>query len=96
MLRNLFDPNVIHIDNMKILKALIYARDEKLPLLDGATKRLVGLSYQIITAASSFFINRHLLLDLFQNFVVVYCTGWPGRSEKEKCALAHFKPRILQ
>ncbi|XVF57910.1 hypothetical protein PTKIN_Ptkin07bG0020500 [Pterospermum kingtungense] len=43
ILLNLFDPNVIHLDNMKILKALIYARDDKLPLLDGATKRPVGL-----------------------------------------------------
>ncbi|KAK8502858.1 hypothetical protein V6N13_003325 [Hibiscus sabdariffa] len=43
MLLNLFDPNVLHIDNMKILKALIYAKDDKLPLLDGATKRQVSL-----------------------------------------------------
>ncbi|XP_022751869.1 protein SIEVE ELEMENT OCCLUSION B-like [Durio zibethinus] len=43
MLLNLFDPNVMHIDNIKILKALIQARDEKLPLLDGATKGQVGL-----------------------------------------------------
>ncbi|XWS40660.1 hypothetical protein CRYUN_Cryun17cG0014600 [Craigia yunnanensis] len=43
MLLNLFDPNVMHIDNMKVLKALIYARDDKLPLLDGTTKRQVGL-----------------------------------------------------
>ncbi|XVE84075.1 hypothetical protein DITRI_Ditri16bG0139900 [Diplodiscus trichospermus] len=43
ILLNLFDPNVMHIDNMKVLKALIYARDDKLPLLDGATKRQVGL-----------------------------------------------------
>ncbi|KAK9037290.1 hypothetical protein V6N11_022209 [Hibiscus sabdariffa] len=43
MLLNLFDPNVLHIDNMKILKALIYAKDDKLPLLDGSTKREVSL-----------------------------------------------------
>ncbi|KAE8705038.1 Detected protein of unknown function [Hibiscus syriacus] len=43
MLLNLFAPNVMHIDNMKILKALIYARDDKLPLIDGATRRKVGL-----------------------------------------------------
>ncbi|XP_022773670.1 protein SIEVE ELEMENT OCCLUSION B-like [Durio zibethinus] len=43
MLLNLFDPNVMHIDNMKILRALISARDDKLPLLEGATKRQVGL-----------------------------------------------------
>ncbi|PPR91668.1 hypothetical protein GOBAR_AA29014 [Gossypium barbadense] len=43
MLLKLFDPNVAHIDNMKHLKALIYAGDDKLPLLDGATRRKVGL-----------------------------------------------------
>lgn len=42
MLLKLFDPNVAHIDNMKHLKALIYAGDDKLPLLDGATRRKVG------------------------------------------------------
>ena len=61
MLLNLFDPNVMHIDNMKVLKALIHARDDKLPLLDGTTKRQVRLSYQIITVSSSVLINRHLL-----------------------------------
>ncbi|KAE8722042.1 hypothetical protein F3Y22_tig00014444pilonHSYRG00109 [Hibiscus syriacus] len=43
MLLNLFDPNVLHIDNMRVLKALIYAKDDKLPLLDGSTKREVSL-----------------------------------------------------
>lgn len=37
----LFD--MIHIDNMKILKALIYAKDDIHPLVDGATKRRVNL-----------------------------------------------------
>ncbi|KAF8040734.1 hypothetical protein BT93_B2842 [Corymbia citriodora subsp. variegata] len=32
-----------HVDNMKILQALIYARDDQLPLLDGSTKRRVSL-----------------------------------------------------
>ncbi|GMJ09393.1 Arabidopsis thaliana sieve element occlusion-related 1, sieve element occlusion b [Hibiscus trionum] len=43
MLLNLFDPNVLHIDNMRVLKALIYSKDDKLPLLDGSTKREVSL-----------------------------------------------------
>ncbi|KAI8541393.1 hypothetical protein RHMOL_Rhmol08G0056700 [Rhododendron molle] len=34
---------MIHIDNMKVLKALIYARDDQLPLFDGASKRRVNL-----------------------------------------------------
>lgn len=33
-----------HIDNMKILKALIYAKDDLQPLMDGATKRRVCFS----------------------------------------------------
>ncbi|KAJ9152817.1 hypothetical protein P3X46_026336 [Hevea brasiliensis] len=41
MLLNLFD--TIHIDNMKILKALIYAKDDIPPLLDGSTKRRVNI-----------------------------------------------------
>ncbi|XVE67803.1 hypothetical protein DITRI_Ditri09bG0017800 [Diplodiscus trichospermus] len=40
---DLFNPKVIHNDNMEVVKALIYALDEKLPLLDGATKRRVSL-----------------------------------------------------
>ncbi|KAF9677855.1 hypothetical protein SADUNF_Sadunf08G0151100 [Salix dunnii] len=32
-----------HIDNMEILKALIYAKDEQLPLFQGSTKKRVGL-----------------------------------------------------
>ncbi|KAB2085026.1 hypothetical protein ES319_A05G374200v1 [Gossypium barbadense] len=43
LLLTLFDPNALHIDNMKVLKALIYDKDDKLPLLDGATKRRVSL-----------------------------------------------------
>ncbi|CAL5349784.1 unnamed protein product [Camellia sinensis] len=32
-----------HIDNQKILKALIYAKDNQLPLVDGSTKRQVSI-----------------------------------------------------
>lgn len=42
MLIRLFES--IHIDNMKILKALIYAKDDLQPLVDGSTKRRVGFS----------------------------------------------------
>ncbi|BAT79437.1 hypothetical protein LR48_Vigan04g070100 [Vigna angularis] len=33
----------VHIDNMKIVRALIYAKDDILPLLDGTTKSRVSL-----------------------------------------------------
>ncbi|KAJ4961251.1 hypothetical protein NE237_021161 [Protea cynaroides] len=33
----------VHIDNMKILRALIYAKDDLQPLVEGATKKRVGL-----------------------------------------------------
>lgn len=32
---------MIHIDNLKVLKALIYQKDDLLPLFDGVTKRRV-------------------------------------------------------
>ncbi|XP_059657798.1 protein SIEVE ELEMENT OCCLUSION B-like [Cornus florida] len=32
-----------HIDNMKILKVLIYAKDDQFPLFDGSTKRKVSI-----------------------------------------------------
>ncbi|KAL3751820.1 hypothetical protein ACJRO7_012626 [Eucalyptus globulus] len=32
-----------HVDNMKVLQALIYARDDQLPLLDGSTKKRASL-----------------------------------------------------
>ncbi|KAJ6775845.1 PROTEIN SIEVE ELEMENT OCCLUSION B-LIKE [Salix koriyanagi] len=41
MLRNLFE--MIHIDNMKVLKALIYAKDDIQPLIDGSSKKRVHL-----------------------------------------------------
>ncbi|OWM89700.1 protein SIEVE ELEMENT OCCLUSION B-like [Punica granatum] len=40
-LAKLFD--MPHIDNIKILQALIYAKDDQPPLIDGSTKRRVGL-----------------------------------------------------
>ncbi|KAJ6670160.1 PROTEIN SIEVE ELEMENT OCCLUSION B [Salix viminalis] len=41
MLQNLFE--MIHIDNMKVLKALIYAKDDIQPLIDGSSKKRVHL-----------------------------------------------------
>ncbi|XP_052197892.1 protein SIEVE ELEMENT OCCLUSION B-like isoform X1 [Diospyros lotus] len=35
--------DMIHIDNMKVLKALIYTKDDILPLYDGSAKRRVSL-----------------------------------------------------
>ncbi|KAK4778646.1 hypothetical protein SAY86_006174 [Trapa natans] len=40
-LLRLFD--TYHVDNMKVLKALIYAKDDILPLYNGSTKTRVGL-----------------------------------------------------
>lgn len=38
---------IIHIDNMKILKALIYSKDD-LPLVDGLSKKRVCLESHLI------------------------------------------------
>ncbi|CAN0871831.1 Protein SIEVE ELEMENT OCCLUSION B [Linum grandiflorum] len=34
---------MVHIDNLKILRALIYAKDDQLPLMDGATRKRANL-----------------------------------------------------
>lgn len=39
MLRDLFSR--AHVDNMKVLKALIYAQEDILPLYDGVSKKRV-------------------------------------------------------
>ena len=44
-LRHLFD--VTHIDNMKVLRALIYPRDDIQPLVEGSSKRRVRMQEQI-------------------------------------------------
>ncbi|KAJ6965627.1 protein SIEVE ELEMENT OCCLUSION B [Populus alba x Populus x berolinensis] len=51
MLKNLFE--MIHIDNMKVLKALIYAKDDIQPLIDGSSKKRVRSS----TISSIYVIN---------------------------------------
>lgn len=42
MLRDLFSR--AHVDNMKVLKALIYAQEDILPLYDGVSKKRVWFS----------------------------------------------------
>ena len=51
MLKNLFE--MIHIDNMKVLKALIYSKDDIQPLIDGSSKKRVRSS----TISSIYVIN---------------------------------------
>ncbi|KAK6928414.1 Sieve element occlusion, N-terminal [Dillenia turbinata] len=41
VLKNIFD--TIHVDNMKVLRALIYQNDDLQPLLDGSTKKRVNI-----------------------------------------------------
>ncbi|CAI0457079.1 unnamed protein product [Linum tenue] len=41
MLVDMFE--MIHIDNMKVLKSLIYSKDDMQPLVDGSTKRRVSI-----------------------------------------------------
>lgn len=43
MLINLFE--MTHLDNMKVLKALIYAKDDLQPLVDGSTGQRVWTSH---------------------------------------------------
>jgi hypothetical protein len=46
MLPKLFE--MVHIDNMKVLKALIFPKDDVQLLFDGSTKRWVGFSEHMI------------------------------------------------
>jgi hypothetical protein len=43
-----------HLDNMKVLKALICPRDDVQPLVDGSTKRRVGFSEHLIIIIITF------------------------------------------
>ena len=47
----------VHIDNMKILKALIYAKDDQLPLFDGSTKKRVRLFFSSFSLFYSDYID---------------------------------------
>lgn len=53
-----------HIDNMRVLKALIYSRDDILPLYDGYSKKRVCSSNTVITHRMYFTIS--LLLNITQ------------------------------
>ena len=51
MLCDLF--RTIHIDNMRVLRALIYSKDDILPLVDGATKKRVWSSNTFLITCRS-------------------------------------------
>ena len=55
-----------HPDNMRILKALIYSKDDKLPLLDGSNKKRVCrkdlLSNSIVSSLYQSIVDSDLLL----------------------------------
>ena len=56
MLKNLFE--MIHIDNMKVLKALIYAKDDIQPLIDGSSKKRVR-------SPTMSFINAYCMQSIY-------------------------------
>jgi hypothetical protein len=70
MLKNLFE--MTHIDNMKVLKALVYAKDDIQPLIDGSSKKRVRSS-----TISSFYVTNlmrtFLILPLEFNRSVLMC-----------------------
>ncbi|KAF7135501.1 hypothetical protein RHSIM_Rhsim08G0047800 [Rhododendron simsii] len=61
---------IIHIDNMKVLKALIYPRDDLLPLFDGSSKKRVSLDVlrrkNVLLLISSLYISPDELSILEQ------------------------------
>jgi len=74
MLKNLFE--MTHVDNMKVLKALVYAKDDIRPLIDGSSKKRVRSS-----TISSFYVTNlmrtFLILPLEFNRSVLMC--WEGK-----------------
>ncbi|KAK8502857.1 hypothetical protein V6N13_003326 [Hibiscus sabdariffa] len=87
MLLNLFDPNVLHIDNMRVLKALIYAKDDKLPLLDGSTKREVSLdvlrrkSVLLLISSLEFSSDELAILEQIYNDSRIHATRLESQYE---------------
>ncbi|KAH8495395.1 hypothetical protein H0E87_018538 [Populus deltoides] len=74
-----------HIDNMKILKTLIYAEDDQLPLFDGSTKKRASLDVlrrrSVLLLISDLEISNEELSMLQQMYSEV--RELPGRPESQ-------------
>ncbi|XP_054801925.1 protein SIEVE ELEMENT OCCLUSION B isoform X1 [Prosopis cineraria] len=85
MLCELF--KMIHIDNMRVLKALIYARDDLLPLYDGASKKRVGLevlrrkNVLLLISGLDFSHEELLILEQIYNESRAHATKLENRYE---------------
>ncbi|KAJ6321440.1 hypothetical protein OIU77_011503 [Salix suchowensis] len=75
----------VHIDNMKILKALIYAKDDQLPLFHGSTKKGGGLDLlrtkTVLLLISELELSRDELTQLKQ--IYSEAREQPGRPESQ-------------
>ncbi|KAH8500044.1 hypothetical protein H0E87_015327 [Populus deltoides] len=75
----------VHIDNMKILKALIYAKDDQLPLFDGSTKKRASLDLlrrkSVLLLISDLEPSQEELLMLQQMYSEA--REQPGRAESQ-------------
>ncbi|XAR48123.1 hypothetical protein NMG60_11030840 [Bertholletia excelsa] len=76
---------MVHIDNMKIIRALIYARDDLLPLFDGSTKTRVSVDVlkrkNVLLLISDLDVPRDELSILEQMYNE--SRGQPGRAESQ-------------
>ncbi|MED6198858.1 hypothetical protein PIB30_070549 [Stylosanthes scabra] len=85
MLRELFATP--HIDNMKVLKALISAKDDALPLYDGATKKRVSLeplrrkNVLLLISGLEFSHDELLILEQIYNESRVHASRLESRYE---------------
>lgn len=76
-----------HLDNMKVLKALIYAKDDILPLYDGASKRRVSLeplrrkNVLLLISGLDFSHDELLILEQIYNESRVHASRLENRYE---------------
>lgn len=78
-----------HIDNMKILKALLYSKDDMLPLVDGATKTRVQISN-----IKFFFLYVYCTKVLHERITWIWIltqTGQHWSTPKKDCPAAYFR-----
>ncbi|KAJ6430369.1 hypothetical protein OIU84_021717 [Salix udensis] len=75
----------VHIDNMRILKALIYAKDDQLPLIHGSTKKGGGLDLLRTKTVLLLISDLELSHDELTQLKQIYSEAreQPGRAESQ-------------
>ncbi|CAL5421230.1 unnamed protein product [Camellia sinensis] len=75
-----------HIDNQKILKALIYAKDNQLPLVDGSTKRQVSID--VLRRKNVLLLISNLTSPMKNISFLDKCTLGPDNIQRQRTRLS--------